>query len=201
MKHLKNSRGFTLIEVVVTMAVATILVVALDNVYITGLKEFQRLASRFKMYEEAALKLYYQSQDRDLTKPGRASLETLIMNAESAYPAGSRLTLTMRAKDPPYLEGDVEIFLNTQNGTLRYNDRRVGKNEFNKQILPIVSESRRRRFRRDTPNTAYRVVSADFRYGDPGGYSIEAEIVMEDDLGNTVRLTTAALINNKFSDE
>ena len=52
MKGLSNNRGFTLVEVLVVMAISTILLGVLIGIIVSGNKQYTRIKKKMKLFSE-----------------------------------------------------------------------------------------------------------------------------------------------------
>lgn len=112
MMKIKQNKGITLVELMITLIISAGFLGGLMYVYVFGVEGFNNLTSRFRMFEETSWFLN--------------EIDKIVMSAESASIVGSRLTLVI-----PDISGDgqgsgmIEFFVNNQDHTIRMNDRRI----------------------------------------------------------------------------
>ena len=181
MMKIKQNKGISLVELMITLIISAGFLGGLMTVYVFGVKEFNNMTSKFRMFEETSWFLN--------------EIDKIVMSAESASIIGSRLTLVI-----PDISGDgqgsglIEFFVNNQDHTIRMNDRRIGINKFNLRLLPYSSGARRRRF--GTQDAPFRVMDVEFEIPDNTHRSVKVSILVEDDLENTLRLSNTAFLEN-----
>jgi len=165
MKRNRQNSGTTLVEVMVTLIIASSFFIALLKIYTYGIEQYGNISMKYKMYEETAWAF--------------EQIEEIIWVASSANITSSRLELYIpEIRGDAYGSGWIEFYVNGRDHTLRMNDRRHGFNNFNQQILPVASRQRIRRF--GARRLAYRVIDAQYEFADDYGYSIKIDLTVED---------------------
>jgi hypothetical protein len=146
-----DNSGINLVELMVTVFIASFFMVALVSVYATGIQYYKDSVTMGMMYTDG-IHLFHQ-------------VERLFREAENisllqwgGYP-NDRVTLQM----PNYTNGAafggiVEIYYDSRSHTLRMDDGRADHMEYNVALLPTVYVSGRRR----TPSYAYNLKSVVF---------------------------------------
>ena len=194
-----NNSGMTLVEVVISLIIASILSVSLVMCYVYGIKQFNVVASKYQMLNEGATQL------RKMEKNFRLADQVTIF--ESHEPLRSRASLHIPdiARNG-YDIGNVDYFTNIQDRSLRINNRKYEVNKFNERILPMVVQESDRNDR--SAKYPYKLKKMEFCDGDslisdyvPGNgvspYIVCINMVLEDTLGNTVALSSTISRLNK----
>jgi len=198
-KLFRDNSASSLIEVMASLIIASILIWGVVTAYEYGVRLYDSITSKYLMQNEGSIKLRF--------------IEAWIRMADvitiNEYNEANRTKLTTRLPDTDYdghVDGNIEFFTNTRDGSLRMNDRRLGKNNFNVRVLPITTL---RVNRRDPYGRfPYRIRSVRFSRGDddiegytptPGAqdYVVNIDIILEDDNGNTVALSSSQSKLNK----
>ena len=181
MKILKKNKGFTIVEVVAVMLISSVIIYGLARAYAIGVKEFRSISVKYTMQEEAAYVLSYK-------------LAPFIRMGEN--PNIIRPTeLTLKYSDDDLNPiGRVDFYYDDGRKALMADDRRVGFNDFNIQLLPVRAKRSRRRF--STIKSIYEVSDVKFEYyinpdEDYNQYSDEYAITV------TVVLNTVVLNNDR----
>jgi hypothetical protein len=190
---LNNIRGTNLVELVVTVFIASFFAVALVSVYSTGVRYYKDSITLNMMYTDGFL-LFRELEDHFR----RADQITLLdWNYEN-----ERITL----HQPNFTSnaiggGDIEIYFDQHSKTLRMDDGRPDFMEYNKQLMPPIYVSGRRR----TTTFAYTVKSVVFEQAldlidEPANEQhrlIRMKLVLQDpDGGDTLALGFTALNMN-----
>jgi prepilin-type N-terminal cleavage/methylation domain-containing protein len=194
-----NNSGMTLVEVVISLIIASILSVSLVMCYVYGIKQFNVVASKYQMLNEGA------SQLRQIEKNFRLADRVTIF--ESHDPLRSRASLHVPdiARNG-YDLGDVEYYTNIEDRSLRKNNSKFGINKFHERILPMVAKESDRNDR--TTKYPYKLKKMEFCDGDSlisdyvprngvSPYIICINMVLEDSLGNTVALSSTVSRMNR----
>jgi hypothetical protein len=190
----------TLVEVVVSILIASFLTSALVWAYVRGVELFDKSSSRFQMLVEGTARL--RKIESNIRQADRMSITS------SSDPLRSRLSLHWGDKDGDgFDEGDIEYYVNSLDHTLRESNHQVGVNTLHQMFLPMSVTKRNRRD--PTGQPSYRVAKLKFEDGDdlinnynPNYSSIPyiliITMVLEDDLGNSVALSsTVSRLNNE----
>lgn len=184
MFKLKKHSGFTLVEVFVSLLVASILIAGGVRIFAYGIEAFNKSTSKIQMMNEGELAM------RQIESAVRSALSIYLVQG----PNGNSKEVTLYL---PRQRGSIDFFLNTRDNTLRCNDHQVGHNNLNILLLP------RKIYRPEHGHDLiypYRVKSLNFKYGDEdySGYDItdpsstqyilKIQIELEDDYGNELTL-------------
>jgi hypothetical protein len=146
-KILSNNRGVNLVELLVSIFIASFFAVALVSVYATGIQYYKDSVTLNMMYTDGYLVF------NDIEGFFRCADQVTLMDWN--FP-NERITL----HQPNFTNniaggGDVEIYFDQHSRTLRMDDGRADVMEFNKQLLPPIYVSGRRR----TVTYAYNIKS------------------------------------------
>lgn len=188
MKNLKNSAGFTLIELFATLLIGSIVILGGVRIFMAGIREFNKATSRMQMLNEGLLAM------RQMEDSARDA--SFIYLTDTSSPDRARATMTIPGSGIG--SGEVEYFVNRLDKTLRTNDHRVNFNNLNVPLLPRESMQAHHGDGRVWP---YRVKSLIFKYGDEdyseynidtnqGEFILKINLVLEDDLGNEISLNS-----------
>jgi len=192
LKKNRQKSGFTLVEVMFTLVIASVFFVSFLYIYIFGIEQFNASSMKYKMCEETAWVL--------------EQMEEIIWVADTASISSSRLKVRI-----PDTRGDgfgcgwIEFFVNGRDHTLRMNDSRTGYNNFNQQILPVASKQTIRRF--GARKQPFRVIDFQYEFIDDYKYSIKIDLTVEDltadddddDENKLLKLSTTAFMENRLN--
>jgi len=185
MSYLKNKSGFSLVEVMASLAISAAVVTAMVYAYVYGIKRFSEVSSEFKMYEECSIALH-----------GFGNIDDLIATADVVEVHDDWIRIQIPDIDKDLVgAGWVEIYHDNRDGTLRFKDRRAGENRFRVKMLPFGYSNMSR---------AYQVTSVEFTQTLFEGESMEEEcahcvkvtITMEDSTGTVVSMNSTTVLNN-----
>ena len=190
-KRLLSSGGFTLVEIVIVMAISAIVFTGMLVTYTEGVQYMRYNSSMMTLYNEgtAALKRI----TREIRESGRARIR----------PSGGVSDARLELSYNEFLDGgSVDFWFSSIDNKMKWNNRRWGKSKLNMRLLPMTD------FETEPGEEPYLRVK-DLRFtpldhigpSSPyleGYFLIKIEMVLENDQGDTLYLSSVASKRNTY---
>ena len=188
---LSNNSGLTLAEIVVVMAISSIVFTGMLVTYVEGVRYMRRNSSMMTLYNEGSAVL--EKMQQMIREAGRIRI--------SSYGGTSNAQLELDYNDI-WGGGEAEFYFSRVNQVLRWNDRRRDTRKLHMILLRMLD------FETGPYDEPYLKVK-DLRFypldhiGIPSpylrGYSlIKIEMVLEDDRGDTLYLSAVSSKRNDY---